>query len=151
MNTRNSIRAWTALVAILLLPLALSVQAADPDKLIPRKDIFGNPTRTSPAISPDGKYIAYIAPRDSVLNVFVAPSINIADAKPITADKKRGIREFFWAQNSRQIIYRQDEGGDENWRIHVVDVATGQDTAISPAGKVRARSSRPALASPTRS
>jgi len=138
MNARNSIRAWIApLFAILLLPLALCVQAADPDKLIPRKDIFGNPTRTSPAISPDGKYIAYIAPRDGVLNVFVAPSNNITDAKPITVDKKRGIREFFWAQNSRQIIYRQDEGGDENWRIHVVDVATGQDTAISPAGKVR--------------
>src|SRR5215468_646580 len=136
MNARKSTLAWSAaLAATFLLPLALSAQAED--KLIPRKDIFGNPTRTSPAISPDGKNIAYIAPRDGVLNVFVAPSDNIAAAKPITADKKRGIREFFWAQNSRQIIYRQDEGGDENWRIHVVDVATGQDTAISPAGKVR--------------
>src|SRR5215472_6491885 len=137
MNARNSIRALTALVAVLLLPLALPVQAADPDKLIARKDIFGNPTRTSPAISPDGKYIAYIAPRDGVLNVFVAPSNNIADAKPITADKKRGIRQFSWAQNSRQLLYTQDEGGDENWRIHVVDVATAKDTVISPAGKVQ--------------
>ena len=138
MNVRDSIRAWTAaLVAAFLLPLAFSVPAVDPDKLIPRKDIFGNPTRTSPAISPDGKYIAYIAPRDGVLNVFVAPSNNIAGAKPITADKKRGIRQFFWAQNSRQLLYTQDEGGDENWRIHVVDVATAKDTAISPAGKIQ--------------
>jgi len=126
-----------ALIAATLLPLALPVHAAEQDRLIPRKDIFGNPTRTLPAISPDGKNIAYIAPRDSVLNVFVAPRDDIAAAKPITADKKRGIRGFFWAQNSKQLIYTQDEGGDENWRIHLVDIATAQDSVISPAGKVQ--------------
>ncbi len=126
-----------ALLAAALLPLADLARAADQDRIIPRKDIFGNPTRTSPAISPDGKSIAYIAPRDGVLNVFVAPSDDIAAAKPVTADKKRGIREFFWTQNSRQLLYIQDEGGDENWRIHVVDIATAKDTAISPAGKVQ--------------
>ena len=128
-----------ALIAAMLVPLTGAAQVADEDRLIPRKDIFGDPTRTLPAISPNGKNIAYIAPRDGVLNVFVAPNDNIAAAKPITVDKKRGIREFFWAQNSRQIIYTQDEGGDENWRIHVVDVATAQDTVISPTGKVQGR------------
>ena len=134
-----SLTCTVALIAAMLLPLTGSAQAADEDRLIPRKDIFGNPARALPAISPDGKNIAYIAPRDGVLNVFVAPSDNIAAAKPITMDKKRGIREFFWARNSRQIIYAQDEGGDENWRIHVVDIATAQDTVISPAGKVQGR------------
>jgi hypothetical protein len=139
MNARIPPLAFTAaLVAVAVLsPLALPVHAAEQGSLIARKDIFGNPTRTLPAISPDGKNIAYIAPRDGVLNVFVAPRDNIGAAKPVTADKKRGIRGFFWTQNSRQLIYTQDEGGDENWRIHVVDVATAQDTIISPAGKVQ--------------
>ncbi len=138
MNARRPMLACiAALIAATLLPLALPVHAAEQDRLIPRKDIFGNPTRTLPAISPDGKNIAYIAPRDSVLNVFVAPRDDIAAAKPITADKKRGIRGFFWAQNSKQLIYTQDEGGDENWRIHVVGIATAQDSVISPAGKVQ--------------
>ena len=137
MNTRMPLLACVAALAAALLALALPVQAAEQDRLIPRKDIFGNPTRTLPAISPDGRNIAYIAPRDGVLNVFVAPRDDIAAAKPITADKKRGIRGFFWAQNSKQLIYTQDEGGDENWRIHVVDIATAQDTIISPAGKVQ--------------
>ncbi len=138
MNARRPMLACiAALIAATLLPLALPVHAAEQDRLIPRKDIFGNPTRTLPAISPDGKNIAYIAPRDSVLNVFVAPRDDIAAAKPITADKKRGIRGFFWAQNSKQLIYTQDEGGDENWRIHLVDIATAQDSVISPAGKVQ--------------
>jgi dipeptidyl aminopeptidase/acylaminoacyl peptidase len=125
-----------AVVAACLLSLVPSAFAGE-QGLIPRKDIFGNPTRTAPAISPDGKSIAYIGPRDGVLNIFVAPSSDIAAAKPVTADKKRGIRSFSWAQNSRQIIYTQDEGGDENWRIHVVDIASAQDSVISPAGKVQ--------------
>ena len=86
---------WIAAFIAALLPLALPVQAAEQDRLIPRKDIFGNPTRTLPAISPDGRNIAYIAPRDGVLNVFVAPSDDVGAAKPVTADKKRGIRGFF--------------------------------------------------------
>ena len=138
MNARIPALALSAaLAAATLSSLALPVRAAEQDQLIARKDIFGNPTRTLPAISPDGKNIAYIAPRDGVLNVFVAPSGNIADAKPVTADSKRGIRSFSWAQNSKQLIYTQDEGGDENWRIHVVDVATAKDTIITPAGKVQ--------------
>src|SRR5438132_5886858 len=140
MNARMPMLAGTAaLVVATPWSLALPAQAPDQDSLIPRKDIFGNPTRTLPAISPDGRNIGYIAPRDGVLNVFVAPRDNIGGAKPVTADKKRGIREFSWAENSRQLIYTQDEGGDENWRIHVVDIATAQDTIISPAGKVQGK------------
>src|SRR5438876_11820346 len=101
MNTRMPALAFAVALVVVatLLALALPVQAAEQDRLIPRKDIFGNPTRTLPAISPDGRNIAYIAPRDGVLNVFVAPRDDIAAAKPITADKKRGTRGFLWAQN----------------------------------------------------
>src|ERR1700753_565832 len=41
--------------------------------LIPRSVLFGNPERTSPQISPDGGSLAWIAPRDGVLNLWVAP------------------------------------------------------------------------------
>jgi dipeptidyl aminopeptidase/acylaminoacyl peptidase len=136
----NTLSRTAALViAVTLLASTLAVRAAENEGLIPRKDILGNPTRAQPAISPDGKYIAYIAPRDGVLNVFVAPRDNIGVAKPVTGDKKRGVGAFWWARNSNQVIYSQDEGGDENWRIHVVDIATAQDKVISPAGKVQGR------------
>src|ERR1700680_4283299 len=42
-------------------------------ELIPREVLFGNPERISPHISPDGTRLAWIAPRDGVLNVWVAP------------------------------------------------------------------------------
>jgi len=39
--------------------------------MIPRKVLFGNPERMLPQISPDGKTLAWIAPQNGVLNVWV--------------------------------------------------------------------------------
>jgi len=120
-------------------PVVYSAFAAQDTKLIARKDIFGNPTRTAPQLSPDGKHIAFIAPQNGVLNVWVAPSSNVDAAKVITNDTKRGIRNYFWAKNSTHILYTQDTGGDENWRVYLTDIATAKTTALSPEGKIQAR------------
>ncbi len=41
--------------------------------LIPRRDLFGNPDRVSPQLSPDGKRLSFLAPVNGVLNVWVGP------------------------------------------------------------------------------
>ena len=41
--------------------------------LIPRRTLFGNPDRSLPLISPTGDRLAYLAPHDGVMNVWVAP------------------------------------------------------------------------------
>lgn len=87
--------------------------------LIPRKAIFGNPTRVQPTISPDGKRLAFIAPKDDVLNIWVAPIEDPKNAKCITNDTKRGIRQFNWTYNN-QIVYIQDKNGDEGMSICLV-------------------------------
>ena len=94
--------------------------------LIPRSVLFGNPERTSPDISPDGSSLAWIAPRDGVLNLWVAPvggesGVDWAAARPVTEDTDRGIRMFAWAHDGRHLLYVQDVGGDENWRLYDVD------------------------------
>ena len=106
--------------------------------LIPRKVFFDNPDRASVQISADGRRISYLAPLDGVLNVWVAPLDNPSAAEPITADKGRGIRSYFWAFNNNQIIYLQDEKGDENWRVYAVDVASHAVKNLTPMEKVRA-------------
>jgi dipeptidyl aminopeptidase/acylaminoacyl peptidase len=143
------------LLAASLSPVAVGIaQSPKPmatgaaSQVIPRKDIFGNPTRTSAAISPDGKHIAFIAPKDGVLNVWVAPSGRLNDAKVITSDTKRGIRGFRWARNSSQILYTQDTGGDENWRVYLTDIATTKTTALSPEGKIQARIEATSISKP---
>lgn len=91
-------------------------------ELIPRRKIFGNPDRARTTVSHDGSHIAWLAPLDGVLNVWVAPRDRLADARPVTNDKGRGIRAYFWAYTNGHILYIQDKDGDENWRIYVVDL-----------------------------
>ncbi|HEY6313553.1 MAG TPA: S9 family peptidase [Streptosporangiaceae bacterium] len=96
--------------------------------LIPREVLFGNPERISPQISPDGTRLAWIAPHEEVLNVWVAPigdsGVDWDAAQVVTDDTDRGIRTFDWAWDSRHLLYLQDTGGDENWRLYDVDVET---------------------------
>src|SRR5262245_16577189 len=100
--------------------------------LIPRAALFGNPVRTQARLSPDGKYVSFLAPKDGFLNVWLAPYGKLGSAKAITSDKKRGIREHFWAEDGRHILFLQDEGGDENWRVHSVDVESGKQLDLTP-------------------
>ena len=86
-------------------------------ELIPREVLFGNPERVSPAISPDGARLAWIAPHEGVLNVWVAPAsagsgVDWSAARVVTDDRDRGIRMFEWAHDARHLLYLQDTGGD---------------------------------------
>ncbi|HEY2689607.1 MAG TPA: S9 family peptidase [Streptosporangiaceae bacterium] len=106
-------------------------------ELIPRQVLFGNPERISPRISPDGTRLAWIAPHEGVLNVWVAPAgaeagVDWTAARVVTDDTDRGIRMFAWAHDARHLIYLQDTGGDENWRLHDVDLETMQRRDLTP-------------------
>jgi dipeptidyl aminopeptidase/acylaminoacyl peptidase len=105
--------------------------------LIPRSVLFGNPERTSPQISPDGGSLAWIAPRDGVLNLWVAPAggesgVDWTAARPVTEDTDRGIRAFAWARDGRHVLYVQDVGGDENWRLYDVDPESLERRDLTP-------------------
>ena len=65
--------------------------AAAPTQLIPRRLVFGNPDRSSVEISPDGRHVSFLAPRNGVMNVFVAAADNPSMATPVTNDTTRGI------------------------------------------------------------
>ena len=119
--------------------MTISAVAAQPGVLSPRDALFGNPTRTQARLSPDGKFISWIAPRDGVLNVWVAPYGRLDAAQSITRDTKRGIRQHFWGYDGKHVLYLQDEGGDENWRVHSVEVASGKDIDLTPIAGVQAQ------------
>src|ERR1700748_2799347 len=112
-------------------------------ELIPREVLFGNPERVSPHISPDGSQLAWIAPRDGVLNVWVAPvgaaGVDWDGAKLVTEDTARGVRVFAWARDGRHLLYLQDTGGDENWRLYDVDMETMARRDLTPFEGIPAR------------
>jgi dipeptidyl aminopeptidase/acylaminoacyl peptidase len=110
--------------------------------LIPLPVLFGNPERVSPAISPDGTQLAWIAPHEGVLNVWLAPisladGVDLAAARLVTDDTDRGIRQFGWAHDGRHLLYVQDTGGDENWRLYDVDLPTMQRRDLTPFDNVQ--------------
>jgi dipeptidyl aminopeptidase/acylaminoacyl peptidase len=107
-------------------------------ELIPRRILFGNPDKGSPEIAPDGRRLAHLAPVDDVLNVWVG-DLDGDSARPVTKDADRGIRTYRWAEDGRHLIYLQDSGGDENWRVHVVDPQTGADRDATPFEGVQGR------------
>ena len=119
---------------------ALVVQLAHAElpPLIPREVLFGNPERASPQLSPDATHIAWLAPdKKNVLQVWIK-TIGQNDDQMVTADKKRGIRQYFWAPDSKMLLYLQDGDGDENFHVHGVDLTNRNDRDYSPIQGVRA-------------
>ena len=107
--------------------------------LIPREILFGNPERTKPKISPDGKYLGYIAPDDkNVLQVWVQ-TIGKQDDRQVTADQKRGIRMYLWTYKPDQLIYLQDAGGDENFHLYQVNIQSNIVRDLTPFQGVKAQ------------
>ena len=106
--------------------------------LIPREILFGNPEKTSPRLSPDGKYLAYIAPdENNILQVWLR-TVGQEDDQIITADKKRGIRIFFWTYNPDQLMYMQDSDGDENFHLYLVNIKSKIVRDLTPFQGVKA-------------
>ena len=107
--------------------------------LIPRSVLFGNPDRALVRISPDGRHIGWLAPRDGVLNVWIAPRDNLDSARTVTQDMGRGIRFFAWTHTSEHLLYIQDQGGDENWRIYRANLDGSSTIDLTPFDGIQAR------------
>jgi dipeptidyl aminopeptidase/acylaminoacyl peptidase len=128
-----------ALILCALVALTAVPAKAELPPLIPRDVLFGNPDKASPQISPDGKFLAYLAPDDKdVLQVWVR-TLGKTDDKKITSDEKRGIRQYYWAYDGKHLLYLQDTGGDENYRLFATDLATGKTRDLTPFPGVRAQ------------
>ena len=119
------------------------MSAAPP--LIPREVLFGNPDKAALRISPDGRHIAFLAPVNGVLNVWVAATNAPEAATPVTQDTGRGIRRFFWAYTNDHLLYLQDQGGDENWKVYAVDLNTKTSRDLTPFETIPGPDGKPAL------
>jgi dipeptidyl aminopeptidase/acylaminoacyl peptidase len=111
--------------------------AAAAAPLIERSKLFGNPSRSGASLSPNGEWLSWLAPRDGVMNIWVAPVADLAAAKPLTASKDRPIRQSFWSPDSGMVMYVQDKGGDENFLLYGIDIASGLERTLTPFEKTR--------------
>ena len=100
--------------------------------LIPRKLLLGNPSYVSPKLSPDGRRLAWQAPVDNVMNIWVAPADAIGEAQPVTRMGGRPPAWHGWSADGRFVCFLKDETGDENYNLFVVEPETGTVRNLTP-------------------
>lgn len=89
-------------------------------KTLPLEDFFRLPERTAYQLSPDGRYLSYMAPYADRLNLFVC-RLDAPEEEPLrlTSETERSLAGYMWAENDR-LLFMKDTGGDENYRLYGV-------------------------------
>lgn len=125
-------------VALLLDGGVAASAPVGPAPLIPRALLLGNPERLSPQLSPDGKHLAWLGPDErDVLQLFLR-TVGNGDEVRLTNEKRRGLRTFWWAEDSSTLLYLQDADGDENFHLFALDLPTKNLRDLTPWQGVRA-------------
>lgn len=95
---------------------------ADLPPLVDREIFFGNPEISGGQLSPDGRWVSFVKPLDGIRNIWVKGIEEPFEAaRPMTADSTRPVTGYFWSQDSRVILFVQDQGGNENYHVYAVD------------------------------
>src|ERR1035437_10355010 len=125
------------ILAILLLVSAASLPAQGLPPLIDRELLFGNQEIAGAQISPHGKYLAFVKPWNSTLNVWVKKAAEpFSAARLLTTEAKRPVAGYGWTRDGKYVVYVKDNDGDENYNLYAVD------PAAAPAAGAQAPASR---------
>ncbi|PWD97918.1 S9 family peptidase [Marinilabilia rubra] len=111
-----------ALASMTIFGLTFSCQNANAKKKavkIPMEDFFRNPEKTAFQISPNGKFLSFLAPYENRMNVYVK-DLHGDSAVRVTSETARDIAGYFWANNER-LLFLKDTGGDENFSLYGVN------------------------------
>jgi dipeptidyl aminopeptidase/acylaminoacyl peptidase len=135
-----------ALAVAFALPMPALAQPAGVPPELPVRDFFSNPEQAYFRLSQDGKTLGFMQPvavdgAPRRLNIFVQAlqgSQPVGQARRLTAETARDISTYSW-KGSDRVLYVKDFGGDENFHVVAVDVATGKVTDLTPGDKVRAQ------------
>jgi dipeptidyl aminopeptidase/acylaminoacyl peptidase len=107
--------------------------------LIDRGLFFSDPEITNVQILSDGHHVAFVKPFRGTRNIWVKRVDEpFEKARPVTADTERPILNYFGTWDGKHLLYLQDQGGDENFNVHAVDVSAPAppDRDVSPARNI---------------
>lgn len=110
------------------------------------EDYFRNSQNSGYRISPDGRFISFLAPYEDRLNIYVQPilpdgedgkGMRLGSPLRLTSETKRSVRSYMWKGCDR-IIFALDTDGDENYRLYGVRTDGSDLRCYTPFEGVRA-------------
>jgi dipeptidyl aminopeptidase/acylaminoacyl peptidase len=111
--------------------------ALNPPPTISVEDFFKNSEKRTFRLSPNGEYIAYMAPYKNRMNIHVRKFDNDSAVR-VTNVTDRDLAGYFWANNDR-LVYIRDKGGNENFHLFAVDKDGSNEKDLTPFDGVRAQ------------
>lgn len=141
MTTRPFISASTA-AAALLLAVSASAQGKEP---LTHEALFLMKRVGSPAVSPDGKWVAFPVTEPSydekkeVADLWIVPADGSAAPRRLTSSKS-GESAPNWSPDSRRIAFAAKREDDEVAQVYVIDVAGGGEARRITSTPLGARS-----------
>lgn len=127
---------WQRWVCILVLSVSLGgVSSGEAATRVPLRDFFRNPEISALNLSPNGLQLAYMAPVEQRLNLFVQKK-GEKQATQVTQVRDRDIGGYFW-KGDNTLVYLKDDGGDENYHLYAVNLITGKTLDLTPFPGVR--------------
>lgn len=113
------------------------VVKAEPAPTIPVEDFFKNSEKRTFRLSPNGEYIAYLAPYENRMNIHVK-KFDQDSVTRVTNVIDRDLAGYFWASDNR-LVYVRDSGGDENFHLFAVNKDGADEKDLTPFDGVRAQ------------
>jgi len=109
----------------------------EPAPRIAVEDFFKNSEKRTFRLSPNGEYIAYMAPYKDRMNIHVR-KFDSDSVTRVTSVEDRDLSGYFWANNDR-LVYVRDKGGNENFHLFAVNKDGSDEKDLTPFDGVRAQ------------
>ncbi|MBS4168997.1 S9 family peptidase [Parachlamydia sp. AcF125] len=128
---------------LILIPcIAFSNQVTNNEKrvssLIPRSVLFQQKTKRCVSLSPNGQFVAYVAP-DEFGNsyLWIKELFSTKNVKKIIPYKNSdGIREMRWQFDNKYILIANDENMNANVHLYQIQIETGQIKDLTPLNNI---------------
>lgn len=101
-------------------------------RIIPRATLLSKSARGEPAISPDGRSVAWLAPHQGAQNIWLAPIEDVAAACVLTSETSSAIRAFWWSASNSVLLVSKDATGSEETDLYAFDVVARAWLRLSP-------------------
>ncbi len=124
----NRLAVFFAAVSLLLPATALAQREAP---LVPRRALFAGPDKAQVQLSPDGKWISYLALGGDATNVLVAPVGEPSKASPVTKQRGEPVQSYRWTFLPGQLLYTASVGAGTH--LFLIDIAKREARDLTPA------------------